>query len=189
MSGRGYNGEDDIGTNNNYYLYIGYWFRTMSSLEFNNRIIADIIGISSNGNPQFNWAQHLGGVQFIELCCLLLICRGWDIISDSGVNNSYYLYIGVWYRLVSPSLKWSDGNIYIAHVHNDGSTGDQLVSMTDGGVQDFHYLFFFVYERFFHDTIKESLITFSYIVFFCCWEVRKMAKICICNRWFWGKRN
>ena len=141
MSGRGYNGEDDIGTNNNYYLYIGYWFRTMSSLEFNNRIIADIIGISSNGNPQFNWAQHLGGVQFIELCCLLLICRGEIDKENLGTNKNYYLYNDKVYRNISSIAVWSDASASTSFVNNDGSIKGNNVNIA-GGVHIFRIMLF-----------------------------------------------
>ena len=40
----------------------------LSPFNLNNQKNADNISISSNGNLQSHWLQHIGGVQFLELC-------------------------------------------------------------------------------------------------------------------------
>lgn len=84
--------------------------------------------------------------------------RGYISETDEGSNKNYYIVNNAWYRMFSSYCFGSDKYSQVFHINDDGYIGHTWVSSEAGGVQDFHYLFFFVYERFFHDTIKESLI-------------------------------
>ena len=65
------------------------------------------------------------------------ICRGFISSSDSGINTSYYLYTGFWYRTLSPYylnsilkpdiIRLNDGAYLYGHYIDDNTGGVLLV--------------------------------------------------------------
>ena len=66
---------------------------------------------------------------------LLVKSRGWMSSSDPGINTSYYLYIGVWYRTFSPNDFLSVSQAQVVGMGNDGCLGYNLVYGSGSGVQ------------------------------------------------------
>lgn len=60
--------------------------------------------------------------------------RGWER-EDTISNTSYYLYIGVWYRSISPSSCITNFVAYINHVSDSGYIHATIANIADGGVQ------------------------------------------------------
>lgn len=68
----------DNSCNKEYYLYIGIWYRTVSSGNFNQTTHAHIINVYAGGYITDAWADHKSGVLYsifinLELCYIIAI--------------------------------------------------------------------------------------------------------------------
>lgn len=70
----------------------------------------------------------------------IIVSRGWTSENNIGQNDSYYLYISKWYRLISSDNLWSSGKSGVIDFGSDGEIRGNGVD-NRGGVQ-FPFYFF-----------------------------------------------
>lgn len=70
--------------------------------------------------------------------------RGWASEDDMGINTNYYLYNGLWYRIISPELSTimtndftGEGfsNMFYVGGRGTGGIGSERVDVVSSGVQ------------------------------------------------------
>lgn len=90
---RGWNGDEDLGTNTFYYLYTEIYNRLISPTDWHIENPAYVSRIASDGNVGGSHVNIKGGVQFLELCYELRYGPRWY-----GQCKYYLLYI-YWYNV------------------------------------------------------------------------------------------
>lgn len=67
----------------------------------------------------------------------VIVSRGYIREADKGSNESYYLYSGEIYRMVSPNDFFFYDQANVINLYDDGGIRGIKVFYEDGGVQDF----------------------------------------------------
>lgn len=63
------------------------------------------------------------------------LVRGNDTESNKGANSDYYLYVGIFYRTMSPGHRKSEVDTRAIYIGVNGQLSDNIVQSSDGGVQ------------------------------------------------------
>lgn len=66
--------------------------------------------------------------------------RGYGSGADISLNNSFYLYSGIWYRTFSPNNLFTNNHTNVIRVHTDGSISGNWVDDENGGVRIFRVM-------------------------------------------------
>lgn len=134
--GRGYISEENSGGNHIYYIVENIDYYTISSRGMVDNLYYYVVSISKWDYIRSFSCHTISGVQDSRIMFYVTLGgRGWISSSDSGANSIYYLYIGVWYRTLSPNRLSADSCASVNRISGSGIVGSNDIYSPDSGVQ------------------------------------------------------